>query len=268
MKKLIVLISAVFAAGSISAQKVDNALQGYFEEQGNKALYKSFNFDGNGRMVGGMSNGHYFTRNDSLVVFPDKDVFIFKIKKNRLIGISHWVKDGVWIRKQDSSEINNRKNPVAAQKNAALLAGYYDKTKNMTGFDALLSDDLLIASESFCDQGLAKACLNTFGLKMMKYTPGFLTGAEKVKQKKLQPHPELIKLSKRIISLGDTEGYNVLGSYYYLLGFREKAFATWSEGEKHGDAASILSKGLIDFGEEMDKEAKKVNNNNNNKKTK
>ena len=76
----------------------------------------------------------------------------------------------------------------------------------------------------------------------------------------------MIQLSKRIISLGDTEGYNVLGSYYYLLGLREKAFAVWSEGEKHGDAASTLSKGLIDFGEEMDKEVKKSNNNNKKKK--
>lgn len=266
MKKIIVLISVVFVTGSMFAQKTDNALQGYFEEQGDKTLYHSFNFDGNGKMVGGMSNGQYFTRNDSLIVFPDKDVFIFKIKKNKLIGISNWVKDGVWIRKKNDNEVNNRKNPVASQKKAALLAGYYDKIKNITGFDALLSDDLLITSESFCNQGLAKACLNTFGLKMMKYTPGVLSGPEKVKEKKLKPHPELIQLSKRIISLGDTEGYNVLGSYYYLLGLREKAFAVWSEGEKHGDAASTLSKGLIDFGEEMDKEVKKSNNNNKKKK--
>lgn len=258
MKKILVLISVVAIAGNAFAQKVDNALQGYFEEQGNETFYKSFNFDGNGKIADGFKSSYYFTRNDSLVVIPDKDVFVFKIKKDKLIGISDWVKNGIWIRKKDSTEVNNRKNPLEAQKQAVLLAGYYDKTKNMSGLDALFSNtnDYTRISDDFCNQGLAKACLNAFGLKMMEYTPGFFGDHEKIKEKKLKPHPELIELSQKMIKLGEMEGYNVLGAYYHLLGLREKAFETWKEGEKHGDPASMLSMGLIEVGEEMDKAPK------------
>ncbi|WP_184873819.1 hypothetical protein [Chryseobacterium sp. G0240] len=254
-KKLSVLVSAFLISGFTFAQKADNALQGYFEEQGDETFYKSFNFDGNGKIVGGFKSSYYFTRNDSLVIIPDKDIFIFKIEKNKLIGISDWVKNGVWVRKKDSTEINNRVNPEESQKKAALLASYYDKTKNMSGLDALFSNtnDFTRISESFCNQGLAKACLNAFGLKMMEYTSGFFGDLEKIKDKKLKPHPELIELSRKMISLGETEGYNVLGAYYHLLGLREKAFETWKEGEKHGDPASMISMGLIEVGEDMDK---------------
>ncbi|WP_050020401.1 hypothetical protein [Chryseobacterium sp. P1-3] len=255
MKKLFILTSAVFITGITSAQKADNALQGYFEEQGDETFYKSFNFDGNGKIAGGFKSSYYFTRNDSLVILPDKDVFIFKIKKDKLIGISDWVKNGVWIRKKDSTEINNRKSPEESQKRAALLAAYYDKTKNMSGLDALFSNanDFTKISEDFCNQGVAKACLNAFGLKMMEYTPGFFDDLEKIKDKKLKPHPELIELSQKIINLGETEGYNVLGAYYHLLGLREKAFEVWKEGEKQGDPASMISMGLIEVAEEMEK---------------
>ncbi|MET3037655.1 hypothetical protein ABXT08_16255 [Chryseobacterium sp. NRRL B-14859] len=254
-KKLSVLVSALLISGFTFAQKADNALQGYFEEQGDETFYKSFNFDGNGKIVGGFKSSYYFTRNDSLVIIPDKDVCIFKIEKNKLIGISDWVKNGVWVRKKDSTEVNNRVNPEESQKRAALLASYYDKTKNMSGLDALFSNtnDFTRISENFCNQGLAKACLNAFGLKMMEYTPGFFGDLEKIKDKKLKPHPELIELSRKMISLGETEGYNVLGAYYHLLGLREKAFETWKEGEKHGDPASMISMGLIEVGEDMDK---------------
>ncbi|REC64663.1 hypothetical protein DRF59_19875 [Chryseobacterium flavum] len=255
MKKLWVVFSMFFITGFTFAQQADNALQGYFEEQGNETFYKGFSFDGNGKVAGGISNGYYFTRNDSLIVFPDKDIFIFKIKKGKLIGISDWVKKGVWAPKKDSSEVNNRKDPEEAQRKAALLAAFYDKTKNRSALDALFSDDLLNINEDFCNRGLPKACLNTFGIKMVKYTPGLLEGdPEKIKEKKLKPHPELIRLSQKIVSLGETEGYNVLGAYYMILGLQDKALETWEEGEKHGDMASALSRGLLDLGEDMDKE--------------
>ncbi|WP_133121644.1 hypothetical protein [Chryseobacterium sp. PMSZPI] len=265
MRKLL-LTSTLLLAGCMSAQKADNALQGYYEEQGNETFYKGFSFDGNGKVVGGMSNGYYFTRNDSLVVFPDKSIFIFKIKKDKLIGVSDWVEKGIWTRKKDNSEVNNRKNPEEARKRAALLAEFYDKTKKWSELDALVSDDLLKTNEDFCNRGLPRACLTTFGIKMVKYTPDLLGDPDKIKAKKLKPHPELIQLSQRIVSLGETEGYNVLGSYYLILGLQDKAFETWTEGENHGDAASMLSKGFIELGKSMDEGASSHKNNTKRKK--
>ncbi|MCT2562116.1 hypothetical protein N0B48_09465 [Chryseobacterium sp. pc1-10] len=41
-------------------------------------------------------------------------------------------------------------------------------------------------------KGLAKACMNLFGLKMMKNTPDLLSDPGKIPSKKLKPHSELI----------------------------------------------------------------------------
>ncbi len=45
------------------------------------------------------------------------------------------------------------------------------------------TNDYIRISEDFCSQGLAKACLNAFELKMMEYTPGFLMTLKKLKGK-------------------------------------------------------------------------------------
>ena len=38
-----------------------------------------FAFDGNGKVdIAGYGKGDYFVKGDSVVVFPDKDIFIFK----------------------------------------------------------------------------------------------------------------------------------------------------------------------------------------------
>ncbi|PIF46253.1 hypothetical protein CLU96_3277 [Chryseobacterium sp. 52] len=246
----------------MSAQEADNSLQGYYGTTNDKTLYKSFSFDGNGKvLISGMDYGDYFTRNDSLIIYPDKSIFIFKIKKGKLTGISNWVEKGVWIPKKDSSEINNRFHPEEARKKAQLLAEYYDKTKSPSAsaldFEALLSGKTSGINDDLCNRGLAKACLNLFGLKMMEYTPRLLNDPGKIASKKIKPHPELVALSKKIIEMGEPEGYTVLGSYYYTLGLKEKAFKTWDEGEKSGSLKSVTAKAMIEFQEELDKEDNK-----------
>jgi hypothetical protein len=259
MKKKLFLIALSLSGYTVSAQEADNSLQGYYKASNDKTLYDTFNFDGNGKvLISNMDYGDYFTRNDSLIIYPDKSIFIFKIKKGKLTGISDWVEKGVWVPKKDSSEMNNRHNPVAAKKKAQLLAEYYDKTKSSSGsgfdFDALLSGKTSGVNEDLCNKGLAKACMNLFGLKMMQYTPGLLTDPTKIPSKKIKPHPELISLSKKIIDLGEPEGYTVLGSYYYTLGLKEKAFKTWDTGEKNGSLKSASTKALIEFQEGIETE--------------
>ncbi|CAH0261301.1 hypothetical protein [Chryseobacterium sp. Bi04] len=261
MKNKLFLTILFFSAYMLSAQEADNSLQGYYKASNDKTLYNSFNFDGNGKvLIADMDYGDYFTRNDSLIIYPDKSIFIFKIKKGKLTGISAWVEKGVWIPKKDSSEINNRRHPADAQKKAQLLAEYYDKTKSSTGsdldFEALASGKTSKINEDLCNKGLAKACMNLFGLKMLQYTPGLLTDPVNIASKKIKPHPELLSLSKKIIDLGEPEGYTVLGTYYFTLGLREKAFKTWEEGEKNGSLKSGTTKALIEFQEELDKEKK------------
>lgn len=246
----------------LSAQGADNALQGYYGADNDKTLYSSFSFDGNGKvLIMDMDYGDYFTRNDSLIIYPDKSIFIFKIKKDKLIGVSNWVEKGIWSPKKDSVSTNNRRNPADAKKKAELLAEYYDATKKTSksglDFEALASGKTNEINEKLCQKGLAKACMNLFGLKMMEYTPGLLSDPGKIPSKKLKPHPELISLSKRIIELGEPEGYTVLGSYYYVLGLKEKAFKTWDEGEKKGSLKSPLAKASVEIQEELDQEDQK-----------
>ncbi|WP_228376939.1 hypothetical protein [Chryseobacterium vrystaatense] len=246
----------------LSAQGADNALHGYYGADNDKTLYSSFSFDGNGKvLIMDMDYGDYFTRNDSLIIYPDKSIFIFKIKKDKLIGVSNWVEKGIWSPKKDSVSTNNRRNPADAKKKAELLAEYYDATKKTSksglDFEALASGKTNEINEKLCQKGLAKACMNLFGLNMMEYTPGLLSDPGKIPSKKLKPHPELISLSKRIIELGEPEGYTVLGSYYYVLGLKEKAFKTWDEGEKKGSLKSPLAKASVEIQEELDQEDQK-----------
>nr|WP_315028700.1 hypothetical protein [uncultured Chryseobacterium sp.] len=262
MKKKLFLAILSLSGYILSAQEADNSLQGYYKANNDNSLYHSFNFDGNGKvLISDMDYGDYFTRNDSLIIYPDKSIFIFKIKKGKLSGISNWVEKGVWVPKRDSSEVNNRHNPVAAKKKAQLLSEYYDKTKSSSGsdfdFEALLSGKTSGVNEELCNKGLAKACMNLFGLKMMQYTPGLLSDPAKIPSKKIKPHPELIALSKKIIDLGEPEGYTVLGSYYYTLGLKEKAFKTWEDGAKNGSVKSGTTRALIDFQEGLEEEVDK-----------
>ena len=236
------------------SQKADNSFHGFYEEKGDKTFYKKFEFDGNGKVrIAGMNKGDYFTRNDSLIVYPDKSIFIFKIQKNgNLKGISNWVDKGVWIAKKDSIVENKRKQPEQALKKANLLAEYYDKTKKMSDIDALFSKDTPSINEDLCNKGLSKACLNLFGFKMLEYTPGLISEPEKIPSKKIQPHPELVTLSNKIVALGDPEGHTVLGSYYYVLGLKEKANKEWEKAIEKGSSKAGLAKGMIEFAESIE----------------
>ncbi|MGU3375015.1 hypothetical protein [Chryseobacterium sp. M5A1_1a] len=262
MKNKLFRLLFILSGYIVCAQKADNSFHGYYKADNNKTFYNGFSFEGNGKvLISDINYGDYFTRNDSLIIYPDKSIFIFKIKKDKLIGLSNWVEKGSWTHQKDAPEIQKPYDSLNARKKAELLAEYYDQTKTSakSGLDleGLASGKINDINEKLCGKGLAKACMNLFGLKMLEYTPDLLTDPGKIPSKKLKPHPELLLLSERIIELGEPEGYTVLGSYYYILGLKDKAFKTWDEGEKNGSLKSPQAKALIEFQEELDKEEKK-----------
>lgn len=263
MKNKFFLVFFLLTKCILSAQGADNSFHGYYESPSEDTLYNSFSFEGNGKvLISGMDYGDYFTRNDSLIIYPDKSIFIFKIKKDELIGISNWVDKGIWTHKKDAPEIQKINDPLSLQKKAELLAEYYDKTKSSSKSDldleVLLNDKTYEINDQLCDKGLAKACMNLFGLKMIKYTPGLLSDPEKIPSKKIKPHPELIVLSQKIIDFGEPEGYTALGSYYYTLGLKKEAYKTWEEGEKNGSLKSANVKASIEMLEESDQKGHKT----------
>src|ERR1700750_2635026 len=145
----------------LSAQEADYSFHGYYKSDNSETLYDGFSFEGNGKvLIAGMDYGDYFTRNDSLIVYPDKSIFIFKIKKDKLIGLSNWVEKGIWTHQKDAPEIGRFYDSIKVKKKTELLAEYYDQTKtsSKSGLDlnALASGKINDINEKFCGKGLAK----------------------------------------------------------------------------------------------------------------
>lgn len=250
MKKLFFLFS-LFMGISIFSQKTDNSLHGYFEATSN-SMYQSFKFDGNGEVtIADAGYGDYFVRNDSLIIYPDKSVFIFKVGRDKtLTGISDWVEGERWMPVKDSAVVNNRKNDDAARKQALLLAEYFDKTKNMSDIEAVFDENAPKMNEDLCNRGLVKSCLNVFGYKMLEYTPGLLTSPEKIPSKKLKPHPELIALAQKITQMGSAEGHTALAGYYYILGMKDEAGKEYDKAIEKGSHKALMGKFTVENEEE------------------
>ncbi len=252
MLKYILFLTGIISGGYFNAQEADNSLQGYFLTNSKETLYPYFAFDGNGKVdIAGYGKGDYFVKNDSVVVFPDKEIFIFKISKKRLTGNSSWVKNNKWDLKQDSITQNNRKDDAFAKKNAQLLYEYYLKTRVKTTdpeklFDEKSTGNYVKIIDDLCSRGLAKACMEKFGLMVMEDVGG-LTAVLTNKTKKPKQNPEIIKLGQKIIGMGEVEGHTVLGSYYYSSGDKIKAEKEWQRGTDKGS----MKAGLAQFEAEM-----------------
>ena len=236
MTKYILFLLGIIASGVFNAQEADNNLQGYFMTQSKESLYSYFAFDGNGKVdIAGYGKGDYFVKGDSVVVFPDKDIFIFKFAKNRLSGNSSWVKNTKWDLKKDSIAENNRKDDALAKNND--LEKLFDESA-MANYTKTIDD--------LCNRGLAKACMEKFGLMVMEDIGG-MGAVLTSKTKKPKQNPEIIKLGQKIISMGEVEGHTVLGSYYYSLGDKIKAEKEWQKGTDKGSTKA----GLAQFEAEM-----------------
>lgn len=261
MIKNILLTICLATSLYAQAQTVNNKLNGYYKAQSDTLMYSYFSFDGNGKVdIMGMGEGAFFTNGDSLIVFPDKSVFKFKIEGNKLIGTSNWVKDGVWV-KQDSTVASNRKDDTLAQHQAELLNEYYQKTR-MNGTDlTMLFDDKLMQEytntlQDLCYKGLPKACMELFGVKLMNEMGGIAAVLMPQKELKKTENQELVQLANKIIELGEADGHMLLGSYLYSIGQKEKGN---SEIEKAIDLGSKKA-ALLQLNMSLEEEALKGNN--------
>ena len=253
MSKNHFLAVLIFLSNLASSQVIDNNIQGYYESKSDSSIYSFFEFDGNGKVnIVGMGTGDYFTKGDSLIIYPDKSIFKFKIKNNNLIGVSSWVENETWIRK-DTVVTNNRKNAALSKKKALLLHEYYKTSGSESTLDFMVDDTALKAKKDkinkLCNDGLSKACMDYFGLLLIEDQGlGNLLNPEKnTKTKPL--NPEIIALGNKIISQGEPEGHTLLGTYYYLLGKKDKATEQWNLGVDKGSQKS----GMALFQIEMEK---------------
>jgi hypothetical protein len=245
MKKIHLLIAMIIISNGINSQIIDNNLQGYYQAKSDSNMYSFFEFDGNGKVnITGIGTGDYFIKGDSLIIYPDKSIFKFKIKNNTLVGTSSWVENETWIKK-NTVVTNKRKEDGSSQKLALLLYEYYNSFGEKSSFDFVFDNENSKTKNKkineLCNQGLSKACLDYFGILLIadQGLGSFLNSDEKTKPK--DENSEIIALGNKIIAQGDPEGYTVLGAYFYVLGNKEKAVQLWNLGMEKGSQKSAVA---------------------------
>ena len=258
MKKTAIII-ALFVITVGQSQTINNNLQGYFKDTKGESFYSYLSFDNNGKVgIIGLEGGDYFIKGDSLIVFPDKSIFKFKIENDKLIGVSNWVQDGVWQLQKDSIATNNRKDDALAEKRAVLLNEYYEKTRMKDNQMAMLFDKQLMLDykktiESLCDRELPRACMEWFGLQLVEEMGGFEAAMNPKKAKPMTESPAIIALANKIIDLGEVEGYTALANYYTILKQNDKANETLEKAISAGSRKAALQLLLNDAENEDDK---------------
>jgi hypothetical protein len=253
MKTSCLLVILLLFSNLINSQVIDNKIEGYYQAESDSNMYSFFEFDGDGKVnIAGLGTGDYFTKGDSLIIYPDKSIFKFKIKGKTLLGVSKWVGNKTWVRK-DTITSNNRKDAAVSQNKAALLYEYYKLTGTSKALDFMLAEKTQDAHTEkismLCNKGLGKACLDYFGILLIQDQGlGSLLNPEK--NKKAKPaNKQLIALGNKIIAQGELEGYTVLGSYYYILGDQKKAEELWNTGADKGSQKSAMALFQLEVGQ-------------------
>ena len=245
MKKVYYLLLLILLSNLAVGQVIDNNIQGYYQAKSDSNMYSFFEFDGNGKVnITGIGTGDYFTKGDSLIVYPDKSIFKFRIKNKTLVGASNWVENETWIRK-DTIVANNRKNEALSKKKAALLHEYYKISSEKMAIEMIMDDTAAKAKKEkiskLCNEGLSKACMDYFGILLIEdQGMDALLNPEK-NTKPTQLNPEIVSLGNKIISQEEPEGYTLLGTYYYILGQKEKAVEQWNKGVDKGSQKSAMA---------------------------
>jgi len=245
MKKIYYLLLIISLSNWAGAQVIDNNIQGYYQAKSDSNMYSFFEFDGNGKVnITGIGTGDYFIKGDSLIIYPDKSIFKFKIKNNTLVGVSNWVNKETWIRK-DTVVANNRKNEAASKKKAALLHEYYKISSEKMALEMMMDDTAAKTKKEkiskLCNDGLSKACMDYFGILLIE-DQGMDALLHPEKNTKPKPlNKEIVSLGNKIIALDEPEGYTLLGTYYFILGQKEKATEQWNKGVEKGSQKSAMA---------------------------
>jgi hypothetical protein len=225
MKKCLNLVLILlFGIPTSYSQAVNNNLWATFESSSSDQIFQKFAFDNNGKVwIDDFGKGDFFTKGDTLFVFPDKDVFKFLVEEDRFVGVSNWVQDGVWVRSGDLVD-NNRLNDQEARKQAQLYDEYYTKTRvGISQFDFLFDAEMyqqyLINLESLCDRKMVKACTELFGIYSMDLDKMDLKDLSKDDPK--DPKSPL-RIVQKVMEFDEAEGKYLMGLYENMKEEKQK----------------------------------------------
>jgi len=229
-----------------NAQTISNSLNGYFSTSKKDALYTSIHFDGKGHaLINDGFSGEYFQLDDMVYVFPDKSVFIFKLEKDKLKGVSNWVEKQTYKLSQVPMNDDYIREFKTYKIDPDLLYQYYIQNFNKGTDEISFSvfedgEAYLKKMEELCQKNLTSACGALFGIKLLDASGGldaFLSEEKMV----VKENKNLENIATKMIDLGDFRGYALLGSYYALIGNLDKAKALYNEGSEKGDGDSAMA---------------------------
>lgn len=232
---------------NLISQNSHNKLLGKFTNSKTSSLYTSFEFDNNGKVsIDHLSNSDFFIIGDTIVVFPDKDLFKFILKKDGIYGASEWVKDGVWT-KTTESVIDNRKNEQLANLNAQLLNEYYQKTRvSINQLDLLFDKDLMNTYKSniedLCNRNLVRACKEYFGILTLEQMGGVEAALSGKDNGKISPNKIFQNVIDKVSTIDTAEGKYLNALYLSMIGQPEASEKILQElaDSKHPEAALML----------------------------
>ena len=249
MKRSLGILFSLSVSVIANAQNISTTLEGYFSTSKKDAMYSSVYFDGKGHvLINDNYAGEYFQKDDYVYVFPDKSVFIFKVDKDKLKGVSSWVEKSTYKLIKLPSNDNVERVFKTYKINPTLLYQWYIQNfkegTDEISFSALEdSSKYKNQMEDLCNKNLTSACGALFGMNILDVVGGLnvLLDTENKNSVELKPDIKIESIARKMINLNDFRGYSLLGSYYMLLGETDKAKLIYEEGVEQGDIDSAYA---------------------------
>ena len=247
----IALLFALYSIGYTYSQKYTVSLSGTFQldTTSGGGLYDAFVFDGAGKVgihAFGESKGDFLQVGDTVIVYPDKSIFIFlKKDEQTLVGINTWVKDHIFRKMGNDTIITPMQ--TRGPDYAAQFYEFYTLTgrdgTNLSTYMSINMDSSLSASmKRLCDEGFPKACITMANVLMLN-SPAMASlfrGPDEEAQK-MAPDKEIFGYYMKAIELNDLDAIAQLGAYFLMLGHKEEAIKVFEKGCELGLNECCLS---------------------------
>jgi len=241
----------LYGIGHIHAQECSVSLTGTYQLDSNsgEGLYDAFVFDGAGKVSIHTfleSKGDFFQIGDTIIVYPDKSIFVFlKKDEQTLVGINTWVKNQVFRRMENDTIITpmHKRNENYADQFYEFYTLTGKDAPNLSTYMSINMDSTMYRSMNrLCDEGFPKACI-TIANALMLNSPeliAYLRGSTDESTKGV-PNKEIFQYFMKAIELNELDAIAQMGAYFLMLGHKEEAIKVFEKGCELGHSGCCLS---------------------------